>query len=93
MDKNFAVNAISDKELWKKIHHHRDKFTHISGVDYSQNIRPKICLIPPAEIINDWQKDYEKMQNTMIYGNSLNFDELIGRIKQLETIIRQTKYN
>ncbi len=80
MDKDFAVNAISDDNLWSTIHHHRDTFTHINGVDYSQDVRSKIRLIPPADVIEDWQKDYEKMQNTMFYGDSLNFDELIKRI-------------
>jgi len=89
MDKDFAVKAVSDNELWNTIRQHREKFTHINGVDYSQDIRPNICLIPPAQVIDDWQKDYETMQNTMIYGKSLMFNELIDRIKQLEERIRQ----
>jgi hypothetical protein len=31
------------------------------------------------QAINDWRQDYEKMQNTMIYGNSLSFDKLLKR--------------
>jgi len=84
MDNDFAITAISDNELWDAIRHHREKFTHINGVDYSQDIRPNICLIPPEQVIDDWRQDYETMQRTMIYGKSLNFDELINRIKQLE---------
>ena len=71
------------------IRHHREKFTHISSVDYSQDIRPNICLIPPKQVIDDWRQDYETMQRTMIYGKSPAFDELINRIKQLEERIRQ----
>jgi len=90
MDNEFATTAISDNELWDTIRHHREKFTHISSVDYSQDIRLNICLIPPEKVIDDWQQDYEAMQNTMIYGNSLTFNKLINRIKQLEERIRQT---
>ena len=90
MDKSFAVKAISDTLLWDTIRHHREKFTHISGVDYSHDIRSTITLIPPSHAINDWRQDYEIMQNTMIYGNSLSFDSLIDRIKQLEERIRKT---
>ena len=90
MDKKFAIKAISDNELWNTIHHHREKFTHINGVDYSQDIRSKISLIPPEQIIANWKQDYEIMQNTMIYGYSLPFNSLIDRIKQLEERIRQT---
>ena len=92
MDKNFAIEAISNNELWNIIHHHRENFTHINGVDYSQDIRPNISLIPPKQVIDNWQQDYETMQNTMIYGNSLTFDELIIRIKQLEERIRQSGF-
>jgi predicted nucleotidyltransferase component of viral defense system len=90
MDNNFATTAISDNELWDTIRHHREKFTHINGVDYSQDIRPNISPVPPEQVLDDWQQDYETMQNTMIYGNSLTFNELINRIKQLEERIRHT---
>jgi predicted nucleotidyltransferase component of viral defense system len=89
MDKDFAVKANSNNELWNTIRHHREKFTHINGIDYSQDIRSKISLIPPEQVIDNWQQDYETMQNTMIYGNSLAFDKLIDRIKQLEERIRE----
>ena len=90
MDNEFAITAISDNVLWSTIRHHREKFTHINGVDYSQDIRPNICLIPPEKVIDDWRQDYETMQRTMIYGKSLTFDELINRIKQLEERTRNT---
>jgi hypothetical protein len=89
MNNDFAITAISDNELWDTIRHHREKFTHISSVDYSHDIRPNICLIPPEKVIDDWRQDYETMQRTMIYGNSLTFTELINRIKQLEDRIRR----
>ncbi|NCC98708.1 MAG: nucleotidyl transferase AbiEii/AbiGii toxin family protein [Bacteroidia bacterium] len=90
MDKDFAIKAISNNELWDTIRHHREKFTHINGVDYSQDIRSNICLVPPEQVIDDWRQDYETMQNTMIYGDSLMFNKLIDRIKQLEEQIRKT---
>jgi hypothetical protein len=83
MDKDFALKSLSDNELWHAIHHHREVFTSVNGVDYSSDIRPRICLIPPAQIIDNWRQDYEKMQNTMIYGDSLPFDKLIEKIKIL----------
>jgi len=89
MDKDFAIKAISNNELWDTIRHHREKFTHINGIDYSQDIRPDICLIPPAQVIADWQQDYESMQNTMIYGDSPTFNKLMDRIQRLEKRIRK----
>ena len=84
MDKEFSIKAISDDNLWNTIHHHREVFTKMSDVDYTPDIRKRICLIPPQSIIDDWRKDYEAMQNAMIYGDSLSFDELIGRMKELQ---------
>jgi len=91
MDNDFAIAAISDNLLWDTIRYHREKFTHINGVDYSQDIRTNICLIPPVEVINDWQQDYETMQRTMIYGKSLPFDKLMERIKELNERFRNIK--
>ncbi len=90
-DMDFAIEAISNNQLWSIIHHHREVFTRVNGVDYSKDIRENICLIPPPQIIEDWRKDYEKMQNTMIYGKSLTFNELIARITQLSERIKNIK--
>jgi predicted nucleotidyltransferase component of viral defense system len=88
-DRDFAIKAIADNELWNSIHHHRQIFTRVSGVDYSGDIRKNICLIPPPQVLDDWRKDYEKMQNTMIYGNSLSFDKLLKRIEELQKRFRE----
>ena len=91
MDKEFSIKAISDDNLWNTIHHHREVFTKMSDVDYTPDIRKRICLIPPQSIIDDWRKDYEAMQNAMIYGDSLSFDELINRMKELQNRFRIRK--
>lgn len=91
LDMNFAIKAISDNELWSIIHQHRAIFTRINGVDYSQDIRKNISLIPPPQVIDDWRSDYEKMQETMIYGDSLPFDKLIERMEQLCRRIKENR--
>ncbi|MDR3133321.1 MAG: nucleotidyl transferase AbiEii/AbiGii toxin family protein [Prevotellaceae bacterium] len=89
MDKDFAIKAVANDELWNAIHHHRQIFTRVNGVDYSQDIRKNIFLVPPLQIIDDWRQDYEKMQDTMIYGNSLPFDELLKRMENLQEQFRK----
>lgn len=84
MDKEFAVNAIKDDDLWNTIHHHREIFTHMRDVDYSPDIRDRIVLVPPAEHYQTWADDYADMQSSMIYGDSVSFDTLILRTKELE---------
>lgn len=84
MDKAFAVNAIKDDNLWNTIHHHRVVFTHMRNVDYTPDIRDRIVLTPPAEYYQTWEDDYSDMQSSMIYGDSVSFDALIERMKELE---------
>jgi hypothetical protein len=91
MDKDFAIKAITDNSLWNAIHHHREVFTRMNGVDYTPDIRQRICLIPPSQAIDDWQQDYEKMQDTMIYGDSLPFYKLMSRIEELQNRFRMTR--
>lgn len=85
MDKEFAIGAIKDDELWNTIHHHRNVFTHMHDVDYSPDIRDRIVLAPPTEHFQTWAADYADMQSSMIYGDSLSFSELIERMRELET--------
>ena len=89
MDTEFARSAIADNELRNTIHHHRRTFTRVAGVDYSRDIRPGICLVPPPQVIGDWRQDYEKMQSTMIYGDSLSFAKLVRRMEELQERFRK----
>ena len=88
MDEAFAVNAIKDDDLWNTIHHHRVVFTHMRDVDYTPDIRDRIVLTPPAGHYQTWADDYSDMQSGMIYGESVSFDKLIGRMKELEVRFR-----
>ena len=76
MDEPFAIEAISNNELWETIAHHRKLFTSVLGVDYTPDIRKRIQLIPPSNVVTIWEKDYREMQDSMIYGNSLPFNTL-----------------
>ena len=77
MDKDFAINAIN-------IQHHRSAFTAVFGVDYSVDFRKNIVLIPPDNIIKNWESDYNSMCLSMIYGEKPDFKTLIKRMKELE---------
>ena len=84
MDKPFAIEAISNNKLWETIAYHRKLFTSVLGVDYTPDIRKRIQLIPPSNVVAIWEKDYREMQDSMIYGNSLPFNTLLERIHILE---------
>ncbi len=87
MDTEHGKAAIKDTELYKGIVTHREKFNPLRGLDYSNHIPSKIKIIPPDTVIKEWEKDYQAMTQNMIYGDPLNFDNLIKRIKELQNRI------
>jgi len=89
MDRDFAVAAVRDDVLWEHIRHHRERFASMLGVDYSGDIRDRICLVPPEKHIEDWKKDYQYMCDSMIYGEKPTFTELIESIRELERRFRK----
>lgn len=84
MDKDFAVAAVEDDSLCSAIQHHRSIYTPVFGVDYSVDFRKNIVLIPPENIIKDWEKDYNAMCLSMIYGDKPDFKTLINRMEILQ---------
>ena len=89
MQKGVQNIAIKDDGLWESIRHHRSLLTSVQGVDYSPDVRNRICLIPPKEYIDYWQKDYEYMARTMIYGERPSFENLINSMRMLEASFRK----
>lgn len=76
--------ALQDTELYNTIVRHRSKFTAISGIDYAKHNPANIKFIPPDSIIKMWEADYQEMKGSMIYGNPLDFDQLINRLTELQ---------
>lgn len=93
MDTAFSAKALEDKDLYWHIVDHRKIFSRIPGVDYSNHTPDKINIIPPAEIIDAWAKDYDAMTSYMIYGEAKKFEVLIKRIQVLQDRVRNIKPN
>lgn len=83
MDSDHGKEALEDFELYKSIIDHREKFNAIRGIDYSNHQPDKLNIIPPDEVIKKWEEDYKAMQESMIYGKSRNFSDLISRMLEL----------
>lgn len=88
MDRPFAQKAVHDDVLWNTIHHHREVFTSIRDVDYTPDIRKRIVLLPPEDVRKIWQDDYKAMQESMIYGDHIGFDDLLAKVQQLQEHFR-----
>ncbi|MCI5981545.1 MAG: nucleotidyl transferase AbiEii/AbiGii toxin family protein [Bacteroidales bacterium] len=88
MNTDIMTKALNDGCLWENIRHHREVFTSISGMDYSQDISQRIQLVPPINIIDVWREDYETMKEMMIYGSKPSFSTIIESMKELQEKFR-----
>ena len=91
MDKPFAIEAMNDRHLYNDIVDHRSKFTAWSGLDYGTHQPSTISFVPPSEVEDSLRRDYTSMQQNFIYGDSLPYDMLIERIKELQQRFRELK--
>jgi len=58
-------------------------------LDYSKHAPKYLNPIPPDSILKSWEEDYKIMQEQMIYGDSLPFDKLLSKLKDLKEKINQ----
>lgn len=88
-DTEHGIEALKDIDLYKAIVTHRETFNAIRGIDYSKHSHDKIDFVPPDSILKMWESDYRAMQESMIYGESKNFKELIRSIIELRDRFRK----
>ena len=86
-----AERAINDKELYQQVVEHRRTFIGLRGFDYDTLYPATLNIIPPSEIIEQWQEDYENMRMYMIYGESASFEDLIEKLFTLMKKVKQQR--
>lgn len=85
--------AINNKELYETIVAHRYKFSRVGDVDYNNHNPKSLNPIPPEEVIADWESDYVKMKEDMIYEeHKPTFKELINNLKSLMTQLQSVNW-
>jgi hypothetical protein len=92
MNTEYSEKALTDENLYQHIVEHRRTITPLRGIDYANHSDNKINFIPPLNIIEKWKKDYQQMQESMIYKDSLPFNELIAKLQLLQDRINKLKY-
>lgn len=84
MTAQYGAIALQDDELFQTIVDHRKTITPLRGIDYSNHEKGKLKILPPEEVLSKWKEDYKTMQENMIVGESLDWDELLERMKYVE---------
>jgi hypothetical protein len=87
-----ADRALHDEALYRAVVEHRRKFINLRDFDYDTLYPKHLSLEIPANVLELWRKDYETMQRTMIYGQSITFDELLAEMRQLNQCISELPY-
>jgi len=88
IDTPIADNALKNKDLFQSIVAHRRMFIAMKDFDYDTLSPKTIKIIPPDSVIAKWEDDYNKMQ-TMIYGKSMLFSDIIDKITNLNEEIKR----
>ena len=89
MDTGFGRQALLDMDLYERIVKHRSIYYAVGYVDYSKLMPSEIDFVPKQELVKDWEDDYAEMCNHFIYGQTLSFERLIERIKELQERFRK----
>ncbi|NDP22894.1 MAG: nucleotidyl transferase AbiEii/AbiGii toxin family protein [Paludibacter sp.] len=92
MDSKYCEDVLLDNTLYNEIIKHRERYSSMAGVDYSTHQPQTIGFVPPESVLKDWEKDYLLMQENMIYGESLNFNQLIARMTELNNRFNTTNF-
>lgn len=92
MDTEHGYQALQDKVLYQGIVDHRQRFTPIRGIAYTNHVPKKISFIPPAEVAQVWEQDYRSMTESMIYGEALSYDGLMQRMYLLQERFRNAPF-
>ncbi len=91
MDTTFGVEALKNMELYRNIVEHRRKFHHIGYVNYNKDYPQHIIFLPPESCALEYEQDYTALLSNFVYGHSLRYQELIDRLKELETRFHNIK--
>ena len=86
---NLIERFSEDIDLYERIVKHRSIYYAVGYVDYSKLMPSEIDFVPHQGLMKDWEGDYAEMCNHFIYGQTLSFEKLLERIKELQDRFRK----
>ena len=88
MRKEYGKEALSNRELYDAIVEHRKAYYALKYVNYDLHSPSTINFTTPESAMEAWQDDYTDMRRFFIYGESLEFDELMQKMRELQERVR-----
>ncbi|PZR28263.1 MAG: hypothetical protein DI535_07615 [Citrobacter freundii] len=81
MHTSAGVEVLEDTALYEAVIEHRRHYSRVKDVDYDTLRHAELSFVPSVEWVEEFRRDYESMQTSMIYGESPSFDELLNQLK------------
>lgn len=88
MDTAYGHEALADRSLYDAIVEHRKAYYALKYVNYDLHAPATIDFMLPEQAREAWKADYTDMRRFFIYGQSLEFDALMQRMRELNERIR-----
>ena len=88
MDTEYGKKALADRTLYDAIVEHRRAYYALKYVNYDLHDPATIKFMIPEQAFESWKADYADMRRFFIYGQSLEFDELMKKISELQKRVR-----
>ena len=88
MDTAYGREALADRSLYDAIVEHRKAYYALKYVNYDLHAPATIDFMLPEQAREAWKADYTDMRRFFIYGQSLKFDALMQRMRELNERIR-----
>ncbi len=86
-----AEQALADAGLFGRISAHRAVFFRYSWMDYGTLKPGSLRLMPLRDQFSEWQSDYERMRETMFFGEAPAFLEILMEIEKFERRFNATE--
>lgn len=89
MEQGIHSRALTDENLYRQVLEHRRQFIGLKGFNYDTLYSDSITIVPTGEVRDLWRKDYEQMQEHMIWGESTpTYDNLLEILLHLNEQLR-----
>lgn len=93
MGQGIHARALTDENLYRQVLEHRRQFIGLKGFNYDTLYSDSITIVPTGEVRDLWRKDYEQMQEHMIWGESTpTYDNLLEILQRLNEQLRGLGY-
>ena len=86
---DYVDKALNDSNLYYDIVEHRKKFYHVGYVDYDKELPASITIVPSKELVPKYEADYNDMRSSFIYGDALEFEDLLKFLEALQERFRK----